>query len=335
MIKYNIIILIRKFSLRFRAKLVSSFRSKSYYPKLYKSYWHYRFNKNVIFSSSFNYYSAIPNPGAGIGHQMANWIAGFWFAQQFGLQFAQIPFSSVKWNSFLGFGEGEINIDKLLTRGYKRVSLPLFDEYNESEVFLNKRIIASYSGQKVVFVAEQDQSYRDQHGVIAAIQQKFHNALAREKDCLNYDANNFNVAIHVRRGDIVVGQENQNPNLLLRWQGNDYFEKVLRTVVENVKTKKPVAIYLFSQGGIKDFPEFAQFSNIHFCLDMDAQDSFLHMVYADLLITSKSSFSYNPALLCNGIKVCPEDFWHGYPDANDWVMVDNGGVFKTNNTRKE
>ena len=58
---------------------------------------------------------------------------------------------------------------------------------------------------------------------------------------------------------------------------------------------------------------------------MSAQDSFLHMVYADLLITSKSSFSYKPALLSNGIKVCPKYFWHGYPDTEDWILCDNNG----------
>lgn len=55
---------------------------------------------------------------------------------------------------------------------------------------------------------------------------------------------------------------------------------------------------------------------------MNSQDSFLHMVYADCLITSKSSFSYKPALLNKGIKVCPKDFWHGYPNTKDWLLID-------------
>jgi hypothetical protein len=48
---------------------------------------------------------------------------------------------------------------------------------------------------------------------------------------------------------------------------------------------------------------------------------------ADLLITSKSSFSYKPALLSKGLKVCPKDFWHGYPDTSDWILVDEKGSF--------
>jgi len=63
---------------------------------------------------------------------------------------------------------------------------------------------------------------------------------------------------------------------------------------------------------------------------MSTKDSFLHMVYADLLITSKSSFSYNPALLSKGIKVCPKDLWRGYPESKDWILVENDGSFDIN-----
>ncbi|MEZ7505866.1 hypothetical protein [Flavobacterium sp. Arc2] len=330
MILKKIPILFFKIKNRFYKEVVSFFRKTSFYPKIYKSYWHYLFSGKPKESTIHNYYSAIPNPGAGIGHQMANWIAGYWFAGQFGLQFAHIPFSNEKWDSFLGFGEKEIHVDYLVSKGYKKVRLPLFDEYNEKEIALNKKIIASYSNQKVVFVAEQDQSYSNQFGVMDAIKQKFHTAPARKKEKIIFDSKSFNIAIHVRRGDIVIGQENQNPNLLLRWQGNDYFENVLNAVIANIKTTKPVTIYLFSQGLETDFPQFSQFSNLHFCLDMNAQDSFLHMVNADLLITSKSSFSYKPALLSNGIKVCPNNFWHSYPVKTDWILVDDNGTFDCN-----
>lgn len=66
---------------------------------------------------------------------------------------------------------------------------------------------------------------------------------------------------------------------------------------------------------------------------MDAQTSFLHLVYANLLITSKSSFSYKPALLNNGIKICPRNFWHGYPDSKDWILCDNNGIFDVSSLR--
>lgn len=311
-------------------KIVSHSRKKSYYPFLYKSYWYFLLNKTEHTNNSINYYTANPNPGAGIGHQMANWIAGYWFARQFGLQFAHIPFSKAQWDAFLGFGINEKKVSDLINNSYKKVRLPIFDENNFEEVELQKRIISSYANKNVIFIAEQDQFHQDQFVVMEDIKNKFFNAPSRKNDSLLYDKNNFNVAIHVRRGDIVIGQENKNTNLLMRWNSHQYFLNVLQNVLKIQETTKPISIYLFSQGTENDYAEFKQFKDIHFCLDMNAQDSFLHMVFADLLITSKSSFSYKPALISKGIKVCPEDFWHGYPKNNNWILANADGALKLN-----
>jgi hypothetical protein len=304
---------------------IKYFRKTFLYPYLYLSYWHYLLYNKKNADSNTCYYAARPNPGAGIGHQMANWIAGLWYARQFGLKFAYLPFSTKQWDDFLGFGEGETTVAELKCKGYKTRKLPLFNENNKKEVELNKNIIQSYAGKKIVFIAEQDQFYRAQYGVMDDLKSKFYSAPARKNDHLIYSKDNFNIAIHVRRGDIMA--DPSNPNLAMRYLSNDYFEKVLRRVVDNIHTSKPVHIYFFSQGTPVDYPEFKTFKNLHWCLDMDAQDSFLHFVYADLLITSKSSFSYKPALLNNGIKVCPKNFWHGYPDSKDWILCENNGTF--------
>ena len=80
---------------------------------------------------------------------------------------------------------------------------------------------------------------------------------------------------------------------------------VLKRVLSALPESKKVTVYLFSQGVIEDFPEFNDF-NLIYCMDVGPVESFLHMVYADILITSKSSFSYKPALISKGIKICPE-----------------------------
>lgn len=309
------------------AKIVFNARGKNIYYWIYSSYWHYKFGSNSIDCKEFNYYSAVPNQGAGIGHQMANWIAGYWFAEQFELKFAHIPFSNNSWEIFLGFGENEITVNELVDKqGYKKVLLPLFDEYDNEDIEVIKKIISSYQSQKVVFIAEQDQFYKNQYGNIDELKRKFYAAKSRKDDKLIFSEEYFNIAIHVRRGDISIGQLNKNPNLLLRWQDNDYFIKVLEKVIESVKTIKPIRIFLFSQGEKNDFLDFNKFENIEYCLDMKAKDSFLHMVYADVLITSKSSFSYKPALLNNGLKIVPNGFWHGYPENKNWILTDGSGI---------
>lgn len=308
---------------------VSRLRYSRVYKYCYKSYWNYLFHKDVNADKRTLYFAARPNPGAGIGHQMANWIAGYWFAKQFEIKFAHIPFSSEKWEHFLGFYQDEETVVNLKARGYKIVRIQRFEEYDEQEVARIHNIIDSYAGRKIIFLAEQDQFYHDQYGVCSDIQKKFYSAPARKDDELIYIKNNFNIAIHIRRGDIVQGIKNVNENISMRFQRNSYFINALRTALDYFKDKDNIHIYLFSQGKKEDFLEFTEFQNIHFCLDMGAQESFLHMVYADVLITSKSSFSYKPALLNRGIKFVPVDFWHGYPKEKNWILLnETGGLVK-------
>lgn len=308
---------------------VSRLRHSCVYKYCYKSYWYYLLHNNKLNASKKNlYFAARPNPGAGIGHQMANWIAGYWFAKKFEIKFAHIPFSSEKWEKFLGFYQGEKTVSELKKEGYKVVRVQKFDEDNEQEVSRIQSIITAYAGEKVVFLAEQDQFYHDQYGVCKDIQEKFYSAPCRKEDKLIYDNNNFNIAVHIRRGDIVQNLNEQNKNITMRFQGNAYFINALKMAFDYCKDKKDIHIYLFSQGVESEFLEFKKFQNVHFCLDMGAQESFLHMVYADALITSKSSFSYKPALLNRGIKFVPKDFWHGYPQNSDWIQLEEDGTIK-------
>ncbi len=314
--------------------IVKSTRDKKFYHYIYRSYWHYLFSHSCTQKDThINYFTARPNPGAGIGHQIANWNAGYWFAKKFGLNFAHIAFTPLTWDSFLGFGNNEPSVTELIKKEkYKIRKLPIFNEFNSESIKLIQQIIKSYSHKKIIFLCEQDQGYLNQYGVIDDIKNKFYSAPARKNDQLIYSEDNFNIAIHVRRGDIMT--DSSNPNLVMRYLSNDYFEKVLKQIVDNIHTPKSVHIYFFSQGKPEDFPEFVAYTNLHWCLDMDAQDSFLHFVYADLLITSKSSFSYKPALLNNGIKVCPKNFWHGYPDSKDWILCGNDGSFDVDKLKK-
>ena len=320
-----------KFNRKLHSKIVAVL-GKNAYP----SYWKYciKGNKENPDTSRF-YLAAQPNPGAGIGHQIANWVAGYWFARMFGLKFANLSFPDKKWDDFLGFGKDEMRMDKLVKLGWSVRRIPKFEETDCSQVQLVKDIMSAYSGQKIVFLCEQDQFYRDLHTLIPDLQQKFYAAPARQNDQLIYDRNHFNVAIHLRRGDIMDNPS--NPNLSMRYLSNDYFEKVLSQVCHKLygSQNKPIHIYFFSQGCPDDYPEFAKFPNLHWCLDMGAKESFLHMVYADVLIISKSSFSYKPALINRkGIKVCPKNFWHGYPKTNDWVLCDNDGTISNEELSK-
>lgn len=295
----------------------------------YRSYWHYLLNReNNANSNKTCYYAARPNIGAGIGHQMANWIAGYHYAKLFGLKFAHIPFVQDKWDKFLGFGRNEDAFYRLKKSGYKVRRLPIFDIQSGMYLDLNKKIIASYSGTKTILLATQDQFLRDLYLESDSIIDKFYNAPSRKDDKLEYFKDNFNIAIHVRRVVVIDGKtiiENEAAHKL-RWLSNDYYETVLKQVLDNLHVDKPISIWIFSTGKAEEFKSFSKYGDIHFCNDMDEYRSFAHLVFADLLITSKSSFSYKPALMNKGIKVCPRNFWHGYPGTKDWILCDNDGT---------
>jgi len=66
-----------KVKIKLWSKLVRYTRHKRFYPFIYRSYWHYLFHKKGEQVNHNCYFAARPNPGAGIGHQIANWIAGY------------------------------------------------------------------------------------------------------------------------------------------------------------------------------------------------------------------------------------------------------------------
>jgi len=316
--------------------LVNCLINKQVYNYLYCSFWNYKLRRKGTDKNKTCYFAARPNPSAGIGHQLANWIAGYWFAKQFSLNFAHIPFSTQKWEFFMGFGDDEEKVEELIKNGYKARKLPLFNEDKSEEVELIKKIILSYSGKKIVFIAEQDQYYRNQFGVIKDIKRKFNQASARKNDQIIYVPSHFNIAVHVRRTVVIGNKEiiEDDAAKAMRWLNNDYYEKVLKQVLENIRVSKPISIYLFSTGKPEEFAEFSKYGDVHFCSLMDEYASFLHLIRSDLLITSKSSYSYKPALLSEGIKICPRHFWHGYPEGKDWILAENDGSFDTNSLKE-
>lgn len=294
---------------------------------LYRSFWHYQFNKKTEYSANATLYlTGRPNPGAGIGHQMANWIAGYHYAKQFGVHFCHYPFSNSfsgkpnsNWEGFLNFGKGEIGIDELKSKGYRLVRLPKFDEDDIDQVNMVRNIILSYSKGRICFLLEQDQFWFAQFEEKYELRKKFmSNKDGKRTDLFNENA--INIAVHIRRGDIVAG-DRTNPNLTMRFQQTRYFYNILNEICKMLCGQE-VRIVIFTQGEKSEYSEFLQIDpSIEIATDVDAQESFWHMTQADILVTSKSSFSYKPALLSDGVIICPSKFWHGYPKERNWIEV--------------
>jgi len=127
-----------------------------------------------------------------------------------------------------------------------------------------------------------------------------------------YSSSHTHVAVHIRR-----------PRPFdTRTQGVDtpdeYYVNCMRAVQQMyTSASKPLLFHIFSTGTERAFEVYKQFPCV-FHLDESTFETFNKMVYADILITSPSSFSYVAALLTDGI-VIYKPFWH--PPRKQWLLL--------------
>lgn len=284
----------------------------------YKCYWVYK----ITFSNSKkkkykNFLSIRVHPGAGIGHQLANYNAGLWFSKKFKLNHCHTEFPNKKWESLLNFSKNSINKTKLIKNNYKIIQLPRFDEYNFTHIKIIKKIIHKYSNQKILFMLEYDQSFKSQFQIANILKFKFFNKRNLLKDKIIFSKNYFNIAVHYRSGDIL-----KNENLMSqRMLSNDYYLKSIKKALTLKPKNKKSIVYIFSQG--HNLKKLLKKYNIRFqdCSRFNQFSTFLHFIYSDLLITSKSSFSYKAGLISNNFKISPKNFWHKYPIDKKWKVL--------------
>jgi FkbM family methyltransferase len=134
-----------------------------------------------------------------------------------------------------------------------------------------------------------------------------------------FDAQYMNVAVHIRRPmkfDIgTLG--NSTPN--------SYYFRIMKHLQEFFsKSEKPLLFHIYSQGDESLFQDFKEFP-VQFHLEDDTFDSFNGLVFADILVTSASSYSYTAALLSKGMIVYKQ-FWH--PPRKHWLQVEEQPTMK-------
>jgi len=151
------------------------------------------------------------------------------------------------------------------------------------------------------------------------------------KDIVSFDKNYNNVVIHIRRPSLhkniditehhnnidVKNQHISNlPSISERFLSDTYYLKIIEHIRKTHKNNK---FYIVSEGNLSNFNNFIA-DDIVLYINKDPCSSFIYLVMSDILVMSKSSFSYSAALLNENIVYYPKDFWH--KKASHWIIYE-------------
>lgn len=145
---------------------------------------------------------------------------------------------------------------------------------------------------------------------------------------LNYKSDRLNVAVHIRRGDLLPGR--QYADLDSRMLPDSWYLSILRTIT--LSTKKLVTFHIFSEGkngqyysekGIpfswKNALQHINCEVIEY-IDSELIKTFHHLVNADILVGSKSGMTHISGMMGDQIKIVPQ-MWHSYRGAKKTLEI--------------
>lgn len=158
-------------------------------------------------------------------------------------------------------------------------------------------------------------------------------SIFREANENKFDKSFFNVAIHIRRMNVLDIEKNVNYKKI---PGTDVPNNIYTEIITQLKNiYKNCKIHVYSQGDKKDFI-FEDHVDLH--LNESIETTFIDLVFADVLIMAPSTFSYSAGLLSDGIIYyiysChkPLSFWNliqnykSTKDRYDFFIKNTSGV---------
>lgn len=124
--------------------------------------------------------------------------------------------------------------------------------------------------------------------------------------------NYYNIAVHIRRPNNHDSRDGDCVSIPINYYKEKIYEaceKYLFTF--GLKRKKPLRIFIYSQGDKSHFKELLnnEYGEVILKIDEDMFSSFLGLAASDVLIMSPSSFSYIAGFLCDG-EIYYYPFWH-------------------------
>ena len=249
----------------------------------------------------------------GVGHQFSCWNTCYTLAKQYGLTFVHQPFHQ-PWEDWLGFGKGEVKLSELRPTPVIKVPMLNTDAADGQREF--KEWVESAPDGALIYLPE-NLHQRDHTITELWLQEKYwsHHKKAETWTTL--------VAVHIRRGDIMQLPEADRDYRLLP---NVYFAKIIATLRDKVHDAE---VHVYSEGRPEDFADLADVI-LHLAARDDGRgdiEAFHAMAGADVLVMSKSGFSYLAAILSRRTKI-GVPFWHSFPSGVDgWIRATEDGNF--------
>jgi len=249
----------------------------------------------------------------GVGMQGMARLSGLLFAHVFGATYVDTPFTSVDhvtnreggsvgaWESLLNLGRGEESIagreDRIV---YYADFLAGRERWREDTIlrvpqcfWLYRRHPQLLDRSTGIFQSKYDWPERPA-------------------------APELSVAVHVRRGDV---GKNKNS---MRYTENPVILRAIGGIEETLKTLGlPYRVTVHSQGDPQDFQEFTR-RGYALSLEEDAIIAMRAFIESDVLLMSKSSFSYLAAIYNRGVKLYYPTF---NPCLPGWIRLRKNGAF--------
>ena len=147
---------------------------------------------------------------------------------------------------------------------------------------------------------------------------------------LNFKNGRLNIAVHIRRGDLLPGR--QYADLNSRMLPDSWYLIIIQIIAK--LTRESITIHIFSEG--KDGQYYSEngslFSWRSALQEIDCEvieyidsgfiETFHHLVSADILIGSKSGMTHISGMMGNQIKIVPK-MWHSYRGAEKILELSN------------
>jgi hypothetical protein len=292
------------------------------------------------------YVTRIPN-SAGIGDQVSScWVETYSIAKKLHLHFVHQAFMpdihspDVDWESFLGFGIGEIQeTDLALYEGpqaIKTVFVPPFRHDTERGLRTFEKIITEvYNDEFVLFhlgtgVYLNNGSEREfsPYDVLRSRYFRANSNLPLNR--VLGSSYEIQIAVHVRRGDLKSFKLANPGEYNKRWLNIEYYQEILSSILAELG-KSPYSIHVVSDGTADDLRALtAEFSCI-LHLGQSAELAFHQMVLADILVPGLSSFSLVAGKISRGVKVVGSQFDEVkpsllLPQTSDWIRLKENGL---------